>query len=307
MTLFVDDDTVPPEFGQWLTQQREQVAADLRQVLDVEAGLQEILIGAHRAELKNQIRSIVDIEAGLAAIVPAPDPILVLDNDVDNSDLDQVLRAITPADRLSLREAFAPLVGDADTLRIASGAAAAGEELTRVAWELFDQPYQDRWIQALELNLSSIRAGLSILTGSLADCTTSTPHADSVFSRVGWRLLSEAGDLHDLLNNFCDLLGAGPWTRGEPGEITIAANCLRASIQRSAARLRSLYRYLNDFVGADLSDVELEGMTLVGVRWSCETVWPPDWQERIENSSVEVEPGVYEIGGDGSRQRDLVH
>ncbi|MFR9753973.1 hypothetical protein ACL02S_23440 [Nocardia sp. 004] len=70
MIIFVDDNP-SPDFERWLEDQHSRVATELRQFLNIEAGLQEILIGTRHAEFTTQLRSFLDIEAGLAAIVSA--------------------------------------------------------------------------------------------------------------------------------------------------------------------------------------------------------------------------------------------
>lgn len=48
----------------------------------------------------------------------------------------------------------------------------------------------------------------------------------------------------------------------------------------------------NNFCGADLSDVNLEGVDLVGVRWDNATRWPTsEWAARLYRASVEDPPG----------------
>ena len=71
----MNPDTAPgPTCGavdRWLAHQREALNRNLAEVLDVEAGLDEILVpvGAHR-DLACNLGSVVDVEAGLAAILP---------------------------------------------------------------------------------------------------------------------------------------------------------------------------------------------------------------------------------------------
>ncbi|WP_040793413.1 hypothetical protein [Nocardia paucivorans] len=63
-----------------------------------------------------------------------------------------------------------------------------------------------------------------------------------------------------------------------------------------AEELEDLEKLLNDFIGADLSGIELEGVPLDGLRWSAGTTrWPEDWQERIERVSIQVDDDIFEI------------
>lgn len=48
---------------------------------------------------------------------------------------------------------------------------------------------------------------------------------------------------------------------------------------------------------ADLSDVDLRGIPLKGVRWSTGTRWPAESEDQIRRDSVEIKPGLWEIRG----------
>ncbi|MFF0533587.1 hypothetical protein ACFYT3_35125 [Nocardia amikacinitolerans] len=62
------------------------------------------------------------------------------------------------------------------------------------------------------------------------------------------------------------------------------------------SHLGCLEQMLNDFIGADLRDVDLAGVPLDGLRWSAATTrWPERWIEQIERDSVPVGDGVFEI------------
>ncbi|MEV0027844.1 hypothetical protein [Nocardia sp. NPDC050793] len=62
------------------------------------------------------------------------------------------------------------------------------------------------------------------------------------------------------------------------------------------SHLGCLEQMLNDFIGADLRDVDLAGVPLNGVRWSAATTrWPEHWIEQIERDSVSIGDGVFEI------------
>ncbi|MEU4522922.1 hypothetical protein AB0F52_29940 [Amycolatopsis sp. NPDC024027] len=47
--------------------------------------------------------------------------------------------------------------------------------------------------------------------------------------------------------------------------------------------------------GADLSQLDLRGIPLLGLRWSEATQWPVEWRDRIRRDSIELHPGHYEI------------
>ncbi|WP_280274105.1 hypothetical protein [Nocardia wallacei] len=79
---------------------------------------------------------------------------------------------------------------------------------------------------------------------------------------------------------------------------------LRKSLGELADHLAFLEQMLNDFTHADLSDVELTGIHLDGVRWSIRTTrWPENWREQIERDSVPLGDDIYEIHyGTGAHQ-----
>ncbi|MFL1380430.1 hypothetical protein [Nocardiopsis protaetiae] len=54
---------------------------------------------------------------------------------------------------------------------------------------------------------------------------------------------------------------------------------------------QNLTSVANNFLGADLRDVRLDGSSTVGILWNEETRWPDGWDERIRGSSVEIKPG----------------
>ncbi|WP_433524226.1 hypothetical protein ACQPZ2_03225 [Nocardia pseudovaccinii] len=61
-------------------------------------------------------------------------------------------------------------------------------------------------------------------------------------------------------------------------------------LREVADRLNEFEHMLNDFVGVDLSTVNLAGIPLDGLRWSgSSTRWPVRWQERVERDSIPVE------------------
>ena len=65
---------------------------------------------------------------------------------------------------------------------------------------------------------------------------------------------------------------------------------LRQRVGNALARAR------DDFLDADLSAVNLDGVWLDGVQWSESTTrWPDAWVEEIRSDSVEIFDGVFEV------------
>ncbi|MFC0429994.1 hypothetical protein [Kutzneria buriramensis] len=63
---------------------------------------------------------------------------------------------------------------------------------------------------------------------------------------------------------------------------------------------------LTSMAGADLTEADLHGIPLDGVRWSHATRWPPGWEDQIRRDSILIEPGLYEIrpGGHADAKAD---
>jgi len=63
--------------------------------------------------------------------------------------------------------------------------------------------------------------------------------------------------------------------------------------------------FRNDYAGAELRHVDLARIALDGVRWNRDTRWPPAWEPRIRQDSVEIADGVYQIGPEGTHHPGL--
>lgn len=101
------------------------------------------------------------------------------------------------------------------------------------------------------------------------------------------------GYISDLLLQADSLAGKPAYTAAEQA----ARHVVLAEILGDlGAFLSGLEELLNDFVGADLRDIDLGGVSLEGVRWSAVTTqWPDDWREQIERDSVPLGEDVFEI------------
>lgn len=89
----------------WLTQHQHALTHALDDLLDTEAGLREILLHSHHDTATDNLDSVLDTEAGLAAILPAPSapPTDTHDTRPHHSDTTELLRALSAADRMTLR------------------------------------------------------------------------------------------------------------------------------------------------------------------------------------------------------------
>jgi hypothetical protein len=52
-----------------LAEEFARLASDVADLLDIDAGLQEAMIGGHRSRLLSDLQSIIDVDAGLSAAI----------------------------------------------------------------------------------------------------------------------------------------------------------------------------------------------------------------------------------------------
>ncbi|MBF6183388.1 hypothetical protein [Nocardia otitidiscaviarum] len=359
----------------WLDTHRDQFYAELALRLDIEAGLEEVLLAERHNGLVEEIRDKLDIEAGLANILPPPPVPLpeAAQQPHTPGSLEWAsaeLSGMSLQTRLALRGDYAEKLGFAareiTTLACTQAGIAGGQfdaAATRIR-QLLDRGDRDREVrlraaQAIaaekfrfddhlpesqkESLLSSIAdqiknqgcsdlldeiiadevtraAALNTLsTGAektgqviwLRDFNVQWPHPrseglesermlrwrDAVADYVGTSLDSMYEGLMDRLDRIDDLkyreganLAALHHMSAHLGSNIIA------ELTELASQLLLLEQMLNDFIGADLRNVELTGVPLEGLRWSEQTTqWPNRWHEQIKQYSVHLEDDVYEI------------
>ncbi|MER8012379.1 hypothetical protein [Streptomyces sp. NPDC094149] len=169
----------------WLTQYQHTLTHALDDLLDVEAGLREILLHSHHDAAVDNLGTVLDAEAGLAAILPTPTP--APPSRTDAPDAEELLRTLSPAERIALR--------NHPDVKAASQALKRAIDLTR---GLILDPARNRNFAhahavALELNLA--------LAGDLAqaierDLDYALTHADALDLNLGLvRASARAGGL----------------------------------------------------------------------------------------------------------------
>jgi hypothetical protein len=89
----------------------------------------------------------------------------------------------------------------------------------------------------------------------------------------------------------------------EPGVEPDLRRTPAAEVELLMALLESI---TNDFVGADLRTTSLEGVPLQRIRWSASTRWPVEWLAEVLSTSIEIAPGIFEIGGWSHRAENPV-
>lgn len=80
----------------------------------------------------------------------------------------------------------------------------------------------------------------------------------------------------------------------------LARGCEEADVLARA--VAEVERASNDFVGADLSNVKLDGVLLEGILWDAATLWPAQWETRVRRASLpcDEEEGVLVVAAQGS-------
>lgn len=69
-------------------------------------------------------------------------------------------------------------------------------------------------------------------------------------------------------------------------------------VQEVSTAIDKLYSTVSDMMGADLRHADLGGVPLKGVRWSAETMWPPEWRETICENSIALGEDLFEVDAD---------
>ncbi|MEW2570175.1 hypothetical protein [Streptomyces sp. NPDC047070] len=90
----------------WLTRHQHALTHTLDDLLDVEAGLREILLHSHHDAATDNLDSVLDTGAGLAAILPSPETAPLASARATphpRTDAGELLRVLSPADRMALR------------------------------------------------------------------------------------------------------------------------------------------------------------------------------------------------------------
>lgn len=303
------------EMDQWLASSRSDLTQDLTAVLDVEAGLRDVLLPTRRAAFVDDLRTILNLDSGLAAILPTIEPtaderrqdpestipIFPITSQRQVGATAGTMGSLPPVDRLALRGDPA-IVGLAVAFQVANA-----RDLARDV--------------ARALNPASGHTlGLDLARTSARDIARDVDLAldlarglDGGLERA---LVLARASAHDIVR---DIVGAIDLARGLERALERALDLARAGARGLARDLaRAIHDDLDrirvrtddpylllareldltrcDFTEADLRAVDLTGLPLAGVRWSVvATRWPPDWQVWIEAHSMEIAPDLFEI------------
>lgn len=74
-------------------------------------------------------------------------------------------------------------------------------------------------------------------------------------------------------------------------------------IHELIADVDSLEDAMTNMAGIDLTQMDLRGIQLEGLRWTTTTRWPMAQVEQIRQNSVEVQPGIFEVRHRGDTDR----
>jgi hypothetical protein len=255
----------------WLSDQYEALKRDVTAKLDLEAGFQEAILRGRYELLADDVRRSLDLEAGLTAVLsasmePAEHPAAFASGSSDKASVQ--IDGSNAVDRLAFRtHTETPPPEACECLK----ARTAIFGFLKLAADTLQRLVQEEDVTADDI-IVAIEKINSAVTRSMNDSHRS-------FS-------ADLGNLRDLarsLTNIRDLYSAYPTTS-------------RAS-RKLAERLDELDRFSNDFTKADLRRAKLDGLRLAGVRWSEQTKWPGDWEDRIRENSAPLasESGVFVI------------
>ncbi|MEV5412215.1 sigma-70 family RNA polymerase sigma factor [Thermopolyspora sp. NPDC052614] len=310
--------------GRRLDEHQSGLVDDLGAVLDIDAGLREILLQSRHTALVDDLGAILDVDAGLAAILPAPVPPAPIaqprpDTTVqDQSTAEQFLQSVSPQDRLMLR-------GHPDV-------EAASQSLTR-AWDLAGVldcalhlarrlgrvPGSSPARELARGHNPSLARDLSISLDLARDLAR-----ELAFDLDRGRDCDLARDIvHNLIRHL-HLDDTSLLAYKVDCELALAHDLIevcRHRIWKSVGVVLGrdvpvldewvLWEFLDDFTTSDLRTVVLTGVDLTGVRWSERgTLWPEDVDVEDLKARSEETPqgsGIYVIRSGSATVRDLAN
>jgi len=298
------DDLRDTEFDAWLATQRTELDADLADSLDIEAGLQDVLIGSRYAAVLVDVAGHLDLEAGLAAIVPAaamlpdlpdhgtrvtPPPSPYRPIDAATSAVATVVTALPPVQRVALRRH--PINQCFDLAAACVTAHHAADILGQALGSAGDPTSSAHIVSALDQALHTVLAHEDSIARSIAHARNIALTRDNTSDRVlidaVVRALGDAGALalarqHALVQAVHHALEQAGNVRSPLSGLATALR--RTSAEEYAQALVWLRDTLNDLVGADLRDA---------------TQWPASWVDQItrESEPIEGSDGIFVVRG----------
>jgi hypothetical protein len=299
----------------------ERFIAKVAEGLDIESGLEEVLLAQRHLSLAEQLHEQLDVESGLAAIVLAPDMPAQTPACAPAGHITDVA-SIAPRTKLALRESYLPRVES--LVRAAQALQEIARSLSHLAQAIFEIeiPRQSKWSRKWVRSRKRVPTLMDAYFVDARDVLTAFPPVNSA--------LADSGHSIDVLhlvgyNDVADKLleaqrSAGLFDRrlNQPQANMPSFRVLAIRLQDETSelfttcwemslRLLALRDAANDFVGADLRDLVLDELDLTGIRWSSTTLWPSlDWYHRIRASSEQIGDDLFEVRGSTARQMAAV-
>jgi hypothetical protein len=271
----------------WLAEQHKSLIQELAANLDLEAGLHDAMIPARHASLLADLRETLDLESGLGAIVPRSTE-GILERDSGETQVSQGARNL----RALIRDLSSNSPRDLLEFR------------THTIWSERVKRYRCGCLDICMIIMDFVSAEVEAIEQAFnANRDRSFQSARTVAVVQGYVdelgiLLARTRQFDRGFNTDIDKLRNAV---GKLVGILDASNVLkpvRDTAESLRADLNELDEVLNDFTGVDLSNTNLQGIRLDGVRWSPETQWPNGWADKIRNESIEIAPGIFEIRAD---------
>ncbi|WP_030913180.1 hypothetical protein [Streptosporangium amethystogenes] len=317
-----------------LEQHRRALVDDLDTVLDVEAGLREVLLQSRHSSLVDDLDTVLDVEAGLTAILPVTSPPVTRPGpsaaEQDPAATERSLGLVDPQVRLTLR-CHPDVVTASRNLAHASALALAGADAGAVAHTLVldlaragafarARALDSALVLALDHALDLARA-LNPVHVDVLDLVYAHAHA---LIRALDRARALAGDLDHVPDIERALLRARALdadlahdlARAHTGVIVdLCVAEVRQAVGEVLGRELPLRdedatrAFLDDFTTADLRTADLSGIDIEGVRWSeSGTRWPAEVDIealRARSEEVGTGSGVHVVRAGPATSRDF--
>lgn len=302
----------------YLAGHQQALVESLGSVLDIDAGLREILLQSRYNAQVDSLDTVLNVDAGLGAILSASALAEATSQAEfgspkhDRNAVKRLIQALNPQERLMLRSH--PTVKA--TIRALGLAVALARFLPRVL--VLARTLNIGRTRALELNraLGYAHARARALARAL-DHAHALDYAlalDLARARDLSRTLDLARSLGPTFACIIDLTRA----------LNSAQDLVNSCLEQAQAAVRTVLgrqvrpldadamtEFLDDFTTADLRTADLTGVDLTGVRWSEDgTLWPEDVDiEELKARSKEVpgSSGIYIIRSGTASARDLAN
>ncbi|WP_433527758.1 hypothetical protein ACQPZ2_44025 (plasmid) [Nocardia pseudovaccinii] len=304
MTDYTGDGTA---LDQWLIAQRDALDADLATVLDLEAGLREVLIAAQYEVLDDDLGDVLDLESGLAAIVPEARPVpearqgtkRTREPEEYSDDEIRAIKTLSIHDRWALRGHILRN-GLELAYQTAKELADSGERCTThtphesadfwARWIVANHGRFDDLYEALKRGLDE---GAFYIRGHLPIHRSPKEELLNHWSQRAIEAKQLTDQAHKWRNDVVHRRFA------DEAVVRGVANPPREAVVRGLStlmlKIADAIHAVNDFTGDDLREAGLQKEDLDGLRWSAQTKWPPEWQEEIDRDSVPIGNGVFEV------------